>query len=180
MLYEQTIDNLTALIRELGVVKHQQLLNFFSDSVTVKELNYYLQMLMRYHMILYDKQTKIIQWHCAPKRRQEEQDRRIESFWIPVSFQSKNIKEIISLAYPFQLLFITHEDEIYDVASCNDTGTAQICKLRMAMASQEGLEDEVNHILLTNNEETGKKLCGYGFDSFCVLDEKKRPCYFEW
>lgn len=180
MLYEQTPVNLEMLVREIGIVKREQLVRFFSDVESEKRINYYIKVMIENHQFLYDKDRDLIQWHTTPKQILEEREKRIEAFWIPVSFRSTNVKEIIVLHYPFQFMMITHDDEIYDIAVCYDSSTAYVARRRIEMSMLPEIEDEVNHILLTNEEETGNKLGKYGFDSFCILDEKNEPHYFEW
>ena len=180
MLYEQTPVNLEMLVREIGVVHRVQLVRFFSDVETERKMNYYIKCLMDDHKLIYEKEHDILRWHASPRFIFEERERRIRAFWLPTSFKSTNIKEIIILQYPFQFLFITHDDELYDVAVCDDSSTAFLCRKRIEMSLVDGIEDEVNHILLTRSESTGRKLNGYGFDSFCVLDDENNPRYFEW
>ena len=111
MLHEQTPVNLAKLVREVGVVKREQLVRFFSDAEPDHIINYYIRIMTGNRLFKYDEATDIVRWHNTPKVILEEENNRIAAFWIPVSFRSKNVKEIMVLPYPFQFLFITHESQ---------------------------------------------------------------------
>ena len=180
MIFEATPDNLRLLVRTAGCLQKEQLLRFFSDTDDTLNVEYYIRELVAQRIMDYDEGKDRVSWHTAPKIKEPAVHARIWTFWVPVSFRSKAIKDIILLPYPSQFLFITHGNDVYDVSFCSGTTDAMLMERNRRATLCEGIDDEVNHIAVVNSEGIGRQLGAYGFDSYCVLDRNFKPQYYTW
>lgn len=180
MLYESTLDNILALVHATGYIQKEQLLRFFSDVKDSINVEYYLAQLVKNRLMDCDERTNIISWHGIRKIRSSEVQRRIQSLWILVSFRSMNVRDITLLPYPAQYMFVTHANDVYDVTTISSREEAAVAQKKMRLGQIEGVEDDVNHIAIVDNEALGQELGPYGFDSYCLLDLAHRPRYGTW
>lgn len=180
MLYESTPDNMTALVRTVGYISKEQMLRFFRDVDDPVRNDYFIKQLWKNRLFDIDDAKGIISWHMGPKINEREIKRRIRAFWVIASFKSKNIRDVILLSYPFQFMFVTHNNEVYDIAVLSSKEEATVAQRKLSMWRVEGVEDDVNHIAIVGTEAFGKTLEPYGFDSYCVLDRSYKPKYGTW
>lgn len=180
MLYEATPENLRSLVRTANTLEREQVIRFFSDAVDGFNVPYYINQAIAKRVFDYDEAKDTIRWHTAPKITDSEIKNRIRAFWIIASFRSRNVREINLMPYPSQFLFITHENEVYDLTVCYSKMDANLAARNRKLYQFEGVEDEVNHIAIVPNEVVGKDIAPFGFDSFCVYDQDHVPRYSTW
>ena len=180
MIYESTIDNLLMLIRSSGEIKMEQVLHFFRDAVDKQKIPYYIDQLRLSRMLDVDEASGTVGPHTNIKLKSEEVRMRIRAFWVIASFGSANIREITTLGYPSQFLFISDDNEAYDITFCNSKLEAQLAKREWQLSVPKGEIDYVNHIALVSDERVGELLEPYGFTSYCVLEQEHRPRYYTW
>lgn len=180
MLYELTSDNIIALVRAVGYINREQLLRFFSDATDPSVTDYYIDQLCKTRMFDYDENKNIVSWHMACPISDNEIKRRVRALWVVASFKSKNIRDITLLSYPLQFMFVTHEEDVYDLAVLSSKEEAAVAQRKLRGLRIEGVEDDINHIAIVDTETLGKSLGNYGFDSYCVLDRSYKPKYGTW
>lgn len=181
MLYESTPNNMIAMVRSVGYVGRDQLVRFFSDVADSVRIEYYIKQLGKSRLFDIDEAKNIISWHMGPKINEREIKRRIRAFWvIASSFRSEGIRDVTLLPYPSQFMFVTHKNEVYDLTVLSSKEEATVAQRKHSMWKIDGVEDDVNHIVIVDSEALGKSLDAYGFDSYCVLDRSYKPKYGTW
>ena len=181
MLYESTPNNITAFMHAVGVANKEQILKFFSDVPDAINIEYYLEQLVKNRLLDYDEYKKLYSWHAMAQINDAEKRLRIHALWVIVSFRSNQIREISVLLYPSQFLFVTHENEVYDITVCYSKTDASLAARKLRMSRIEGVEDDINHIAVVNSDVLGVEIGAYGiFDSYCILDKAHKPRYGTW
>ncbi len=180
MIYEATIDNLVMLLKTVGELNRDQLLRFFRNAHDSRNVDFYITQLCKDRVLDYDEARNRVRFHKAPKIKDVEISKRIQAFWIIASFGSENVREVALLEYPSQFIFITHDNEVYDLTVCLTRSDAQMAVRYRKSCMIEGMPDDINHIAIVNTIEEGEALSAYGFDSYCILDSTKAPHYYEW
>ena len=180
MIYESTVDNFITLIRSASVLSQEQVEHFFRDAVDAVNLPFLISQMAMNRIIDINEATRTIRLHGKPRIKDSEISKRIQAFWVIASFGSENIKEVFSMAYPSQFMFITHDNEVYDLTVCWSKMDAQLAVRDRKISIPDGEMDCINHIAVVNSQEGGEALAAYGFDSFCVLDADKTPQYYQW
>lgn len=187
MIYDATVDNLQMLMRACIVLERNQIYRFFSAKHDQSRIDFFLDFLIRERVLDADETKKNRIWlhrQARPISRPKEAQiaARIKAFWVIASFGCDNIADIALLDYPAQFMFITSNNDIYDLTVCDNARVASVAAHKRALYSlrDEHYEDDVNHIAIVNDRETGLEIADYGFDSFCVLDGNKVPRYEQW
>ena len=180
MIYESTVDNLITLMRVVGCLKKDQILAFFSDCTDANNVDYYIKQLIQHRILDYDEKKDLVSYHLAPKIKDAEMLKRIQAFWVVVSFRSNNVRELALMPYPTQFILVTDDNEVYDLTVCMARTDAQLAARVRKAGEIAGVPDEVNHVAITNTVADGEELAKYGFDSFCVINANKVPEYHTW
>lgn len=187
MIYESTVDNVQALMRACIVLDRAQIYRFFSAHHDQSRMDFFLDFLIKERVLDADETKKNRIWlhrQARPISRPKEPyiAARIKAFWVIASFGCDNIADIALLEYPAQFIFVTTNNEIYDLTVCDNSRVAAVAAHKRALyaAHDAHYEDDVNHIAVVNDRETGLAIADYGFDSFCILDANKVPRYEQW
>ena len=181
MLYESTPNNIAAFMHAVGVAKKQQILKFFSDVPDAVQIEYMLDQLVKDRLLDYNESTEIYNWHTMAKINDSDKRLRILALWVIASFRSNQVREISLLLYPSQFLFVTHDNEVYDITVCHTKSEAALAARKLRMSRIEGVEDDINHIAVVNSDALGVEIGAYGiFDSYCILDKAHKPRYGTW
>lgn len=180
MIYESTINNLIVLVRSIGALSIDQIEYFFRDAADKDNIPYYINQLAKSRVFDVDEQEGIVMSHGQTHMKDYEKKKRIHAFWVVAEFGSENVREIIPLAYPSQILFITTDNEVYDLTVCLVASDAQLAYRDRKTSVPDGVIDLVNHIAIVASRQEGEALSAYEFDSFCVLDVNKKPQYYTW
>ena len=90
MIYESVIDNISYLLRQVGYIKEEQLISFFSDVAKPDILKYHIKLKVRKHELDYNDATGIIKFHSSAAIKDYEIGRRVRAFWVVNSFRSSN------------------------------------------------------------------------------------------
>lgn len=180
MIYESTPDNIAVLLNAVEVASEAQLLRFFADASDAHNVEYYLSLLTKNRILDYDENKKRFSWHNAPKLSESVIQSRIKAFWAPAALMSGSVREISLLPHPSQFMFVTSENEVYDLTVCSSKTDAALAAKKRRLWEIEGVRDEVNHVAIVDNETVGRELGDYGFDYFCVFDKNFKPRYFTW
>lgn len=205
MLYKNTQHNLFMLMHDIGYAYQEQLFRFFSDVDDAKNIPYYIKKQIDDRNFFWASSafgkpmdtssiptsgsgrlpfmathTNILMFRKTPEINVEALQRRLRSLWILASFKSKEVRQIYLATYPSQIMFITEDNQCYDVTVCNDFTIAQVAMMNREKGIPKGMQDEVNHIVLVPSAEFGEQLGPYGFDSYCFLDANNIPQYGVW
>ena len=183
MRYVETPANLRELLHICGSLKVDQIYRFFSDTVDSGNLEYYIQSLIDYNLADFDEGKGILSWHKSsnePTLTEANMKDRITAFWVIASFYSGNIREIIPMNYPSQFMFITADNQVYDLSVIASKSVANIWARTQKIYQIQGVEDEVNHIAIVNSKSLGEDLGPFGFDSYCTFDKNHLPTYGTW
>ena len=169
---------LKLLVKEMGAVKVAQLLILFMNTVDSLDLIDSIEQLILTDKYEYDKVTDQIKYYGGPKYKDDVIRRRIAAFWIVASFGYENVREILPLRYPMQLLFISNDNVCYDITVCEHNVDATTSVRVRKLYAIQGEPDDVKHIIIVKNEEIGRKVIKYGFDCFCILGSDFTPRYY--
>ena len=187
MIYEATVDNLRALMRACVVLDREQIYRFFSAHHDKEKIDFFIDFLIKERVLDEDETKKSRVWlhrQSRPVSRPQEGQiaARIKAFWVIASFGSDNIADIALLEYPAQFMFVTSDNEIYDLTVCDSPQVAAVAAHKRALFAlrDSKYEDDVNHIAIVDSEKVGLAISDYGFDSFCILDANKVPRYQQW
>lgn len=178
MIYKTTQNCIQETVRSLGTISVEQLVRLFRSAPDADNVEYYLKELIGMSVFEYSRANNWVRYHGAPGLKEDFERRRVMAFWIVADFGYDNVREVIPLQYPAQLLFITEDNDVFDITVCVSEKEAVIAAATWSLTKIEGVEDEVNHIALVRDPEVGKAVLKYGFDSYCILDEDKKPQYF--
>ncbi len=180
MLYQSTYDNLLKLVHSVGVINANQIKDFFADAPDAKKVEYYIRkLIVNREIVVSDTNDNDLMCKSAPVPVKDEIARRIRSLWVPVSMRSANIREIVTLPFPMSYLFITTDNEFYDVAAITSRADALLVDSfwKYYSVNDENEEDPVYHIALLNKEEDAVYLKGLPFDAYCTIDAKGKVTY---
>lgn len=180
MIYKNTPDNIIYILRKVGALKKEQLIRFFSDAEDSFNVPYYIEELIDERVIDYNEKYDILSWHNAHIKIGPEMARDIKAFWIPASFKSSKVLDIIPVPYPSQFLFITHDNKVYDITVCDSELQGMMAESVRKLYQVDGMEDEVFHIAVINHKEDNKEIAGFGFDAYCIYNRSYEPKYYEW
>lgn len=178
MEFLSTRNCLEQIMRTMGTLEVSQVERFFRNAPDIANLNLYVSRFVGYHIFDYSETKKRLSYHSFPATKDDIVNRRITAFWIPASFGYDNVREIILLKYPSQILFISEDNEVYDVTVCTCEEDASIAERIREHYATKGIEDDVNHIAVVRNADLGREALKHGFDSYCILDEYKHPTYY--
>lgn len=124
--------------------------------------------------------TNVLMFRKTPELKTDVLRRRLHALWVLASFESDEVRQVYLAKYPSQIMFITEDNQCYEVTCCYDTTTAQLAMSVRQSGIPKGMNDEVNHIALISHPNFAKDLQPYGFDSFCYLDKNHNPQYGVW
>lgn len=185
MLYESTAHNMWLLVRTMGYLRKEQIMQFFSDVDDRNNLDFYLEKLIKDRIFDLSEDQQFVSFHTTPKIKTPEIKNRIRAFYIPATFKSKRVREISLMSYPAVLEFVTYENEVYDVSVITCRSDAQIgrehrIKLLVKTVDTNEPIDDVVHVAIVPNAAVGKEIAPFDYDSFCLLDKTGTPNYYTW
>lgn len=170
MVYQYTQYNLVSLMQQLGTLKREQLIQFFSDEMTPNRIKYLLDKLVINHYLNYDPVKDRYSYHAAPKEKEEVVSRRIQAFYVPANMGSVEIMTIELLPYPLCLSFIGADNTCYDVSYITSVSEATFVKRHIEASIPKDTTDNVNHIAVVPTAVIGEKLKPYGFDCYGIVN----------
>lgn len=178
MQYKTTECCIQEVVRTMGTVSVEQLNRFFRNAPDAANVNYYIEQLVRLGVFDYLSVQNWVRYHGTPKLDERVERRRVMSFWVVADFGYDNVRELYTLRYPWQLLMITEDNNVFDLTTyLSDTDGIVMARL-IPQTLIEGVPDGVNHIAIVRNKTKGNEVLQYGFDSYCILDEDKTPHYY--
>ena len=165
-------------MKAMGTLRIDQLMKYFRSADDAQKLAFYIKELIDTNVLSYDKGTNEVTYQDSLRLNRDPIIRRIIAFWIPAYMGFDNIRELYSLRYPAQILFVTETNIAYDISVCvtADEGAFAECARQLNLIY--GVPDNVNHIAIVPDHEVGKKVLAYNFDSYCIFDEDKVPHYY--
>lgn len=181
MDYISTRKNLETVVRTVGTVTTEQLRMFFRNCTDAQNLTQYIREYIALRLFDYDKTKDWITWHEAPAVTEELTRRRIMAFWLVAYFGCENIRELQLLAYPSQFIFITSNNETYDLTVCFSGTEAKSADRTLKLLEVPEGEDDVNHIAIVRTRQIGAAVLavpGSPFDSYCIFDQNHIPEYY--
>lgn len=181
MEFESTRAAMNELVKNVGTIKVEQLVRFFRDATDASNMEHYIKSSILSRTFDYDQVRNEVSAHTAPEQREDTIRRKIMAFWVIAYFGYSNVREVLSLKYPSQFLFITEDNSIYDLTVCNSEQEAAVAMRVLKQFTLSNGQDVVNHIAILRSL-SNKALCtavlDMGFDSICVFDEDKIPTYY--
>lgn len=186
MIYAETAQNLRYLLQIVGAATIHQLIVFFRDEAPPHEIKYHAKNLVRRGDADYNDRTGVLTWHRHEQFSPHAIKQRIEAFWVVAYYGSRAVKDIDSLKFPLQIEMILYAEddedadepglEVYDIAVCKTTSDGTIAARALQRYQIEGVPDEVVHLVIVPDAETGKKMIEhYGFDSWISLQKSHDP-----
>lgn len=165
-------------MRAMGTLRIDQLAMYFRAADDAQKLAFYIKELVDYHVLIYDKGTNEVTYRDSLHMNRDTVIRKIIAFWIPAYMGYDKIRELYSLRHPAQILFITEANEVYDISVCVTADEGAFSSYARQLTLLSDVSDNVNHIAVVQNHETGKQILKYDFDSYCIIGEDKTPNYY--
>lgn len=197
MFFESTMANIHYLIDNVFVVSKEQLDVFFLDTVDSENVEFYTnQLIDQKFLTLQSNRNFLIKKDFAKEKTEYNRtyikttsvypisssffDDIVKIFWCVAYCKSSQIKDVFTFSIdPAQIMFVTTDGDLYDVTMCSSLTKAHYASIKRKAFQVPGVEDDVCHIALVNNEETGMQMKDYGFDLYCILQENNEPEYFQ-
>lgn len=180
MMYEATAHNLLILVRTMGQVRKEQIEKFFADADDRDILDYYLETYKAQRVFDIDEKTGIVSWHRLPAFYDKNVlARRMTAFWAVANMGYKQVRDLLLLPYPTELLVITHDNDVFDFTVCSSKMDASLANRVRSMSAVEGVEDEVTHVAIVRDTELIPQLAQFGFDVACTYDHNHDAQYEE-
>ena len=172
MWYNTVRENLGVLVRSLGVVRTEQLEEFFRTGAEPEEIRRMIRDLQDRHILLPGDGEGTVRYHTAVLPNPDTAANRVRCFWVPAFIHWERVEDVYPLRYPFHLGFITTDRKGCDIAWIPDTAAALACRRRILDSVPEGMEDGLSHLALLPFEERalGPELGRCGFTFWGVLD----------
>ena len=177
--YDNLRDDILSFIQKLGTVKQEQVCMMFKN-VNSKTVLWHIESLKAGHHITID-DNNVIRAIGAPKLKDYAQELLLQAIWVLANVGAENTRDFYTCTYPFQLLFVTEEDKVYDVCVFsygNINSNALILKRVMTGFLPENVEDEVIHIAIVQDQSMAKRVVNLNFDSLCIIEKNGNPGYF--
>lgn len=173
-----TSDNIINTMKAMGTLRIDQLMKYFRSSDDAQKLAFYIKELIDTHVLSYDKSTNEVTYRDSLRLNRDPIIRRIIAFWIPAYMGFDNIRELYSLRYPAQILFVTETNVAYDISVCVTGDEGAFADYARQLHLLSNVSDNVNHIAIVQNHEIGEEILKYNFDSYCIFGEDKIPHYY--
>lgn len=170
MIYKYTIDNILSLMQNMGTLGKEQLKRFFSSELEPNRVEYLLNQLEIKHILIPDKKDETYTFVGAAPYSKDSAERLMTAFWVLVAAGSINVREVILTRYPTQFLFITHDNNAYDVTVVYTEHEAILAQRVRSETIVRGLKDIVTHVAILRSREDAKLLKNCGFDNYCIID----------
>lgn len=170
MIYTYTNHNLISLMQDIGYADREQLVDFFSDTMPANRVGALIDRYVEDKFFDYEESKKRVKYSAAPEMEEEIIRRRIKAFRVLSNWGSTQIQQIYVLRYPMQYMIITPDNIVFDVTVCDSLNEAHVAAKLWNVSAVKNVPDDVNHIGIVPDHETGKKLGEYGFDSYGILD----------
>lgn len=180
MIYVKTEYNILQLLNIVGTLEREQIITFFEDYDYSRErLEYVLKKLSDRNYLTYDSTEDTYSSSTAPEVVNEIKRRRIKAFWVIANLKNAEVLQIVKLEYPSQFLFITKSNLVYDVTVCYDENDAAVASNFWKKGTNPEISDKTIHIGVVNDDDLGKRLKNYGFDCYCIVDNKTHEVLYE-
>jgi len=170
MIYRYTIDNILTLMQNMGTLKREQIKRFFSSELEPNRVEYLLNQLAIKHILIYDEDADTFSFVGAAPYSKDASERLMRAFWVLVAAGSSNVQEIMLTRYPTQLLFISPENDAYDVTVVNTSHEAILAQRVRSETIMRGVSDIVTHVAVLQKKSDVTLLQNCGFDCYCTID----------
>ncbi len=170
MLYKYTIHNLLSLMQTAGTLKREQIKKFFSCELEPNRVEHLLNQLAIKHILSYNEKEDTFTFIGAAPYSDENSKKLIYSFWVLVAAGSNNVQEIMLTRYPTQFLFITPNNEAFDVTVVQSSHEALLAQRVRSESLSRGVSDIVTHVAVLYKKSDVKLLENCGFDCYCIID----------
>ena len=178
MIYKSTKTNIIVLLRNLGTLSKEQIQRFFSDTTSIVSINNILNEMTIYNFLRYDDVKERYSYNASYlKVKDNIIDRRIDAFWVLANYGSSQITQVFVPEYPGTLSFITADNLLYDVTVCNSLSAAQLASMVLKTYIGNGI-DNATHIAVVRDRSMEQQLREYGYDSYCIIDDKDHDSHY--
>ena len=178
MIYKLTKANIYTLIRAIGYTEETQLIEFFRDVEDSYNVPYYIHNMVNCKTLNLNKYSGVVSDFRGLEVKSDVIRSRIFAFWILVALGSEKIRDISTLEYPGEISFVTTDNEVYDITYVNSISIARLSyNKRHSRELKDMPDDYTHHIAIVTDEELGKRLAPFGFESYCTLDAEHKPIF---
>lgn len=182
MIYKLTKANIYTLMRAIGYATEEQLIQFFRDAEDAYNVPYYIHNMVNQRNLAMDKRSGVVSDFRVIPMKSDAIHTRIYVFWLLAALGSEKIRDISTMEYPGEIVYVTDENEVFEITFINDLAIARLAmNKRHAREMKELPPDDTHQVALVLDEEIGQKMEAYGFDCYCLLDTEHKPHfhYFE-
>lgn len=181
MMYETLRDNLTLFISTFGIVKRRHIMNLFAKNHAPKAIKYHMDALIRECRVLLDEDGNVVSKH-SPHLTREYMMAQFKALDVLCNFQDTDIRAFYPAQYPCSLLFITEDNDVYDVTVIDYNNYNALSNLIPIIRSSQlpkDIEDIVYHIAVVPSSDFIPMIANLPFDQYCVLDDDGNPEFYE-
>lgn len=170
MVYKYTIDNILSLMQTMGTLNKEQLKRFFASELEPNRVEYLLNQLEIKHILIHHPADDTFSFVGAAPYNTDSAKRLMRAFWVLVAAGSNSVQEVILTRYPTQFLFITPDNEAFDVTVVETPHEALLAQRVRGETIVRGVSDVVTHVAVLRSPDHVKYLKNCGFDCYCTID----------
>ena len=103
----------------------------------------------------------------------------MDAIWTMLSFGNDNITHFLRLEYPKHIIFIVkagEKDAVYELSAIPNRDMSAAKAILNATGDKN---DHAINIVIVEDKAAGKALIPYGYDAYCILNEEKKPVFYQ-
>lgn len=128
--------------------------------------------------IAQDPENLYIAKHKKELEKQVDQS-MMDAIWTMLSFGNDNITHFYKLEYPKHIIFIVkagEKDAVYELSAIPNR---EIATAKAILTASENKNDHAINVAIVEDKAAGKALIPYGYDAYCILNEEKKPVFYQ-
>ena len=163
------------LVKGFKVLETEQIYRYFKGC-PIESINHAIKTLKMEGRI-YQSQSNTLTCINRAYANMRPEETTSKAFYVLASFGDQNISFFDVVKFPRQILFVA-DNKLYEVAVMTDENET-VLKALLMQDAYKNCSDAIN-IIVVNTPEKGKEMINnYGFDAYCILNEKNEPTFYQ-
>jgi len=163
------------LVKEFKVLETEQIYRYFKGC-PIESINYAIKTL-KMKGYIYQSQNNTLTCINRAYANIKPDEAMVKAFYILANFGYQKITLFDAIKFPKQLLFVA-DNKLYEVAVMTDDNQT-ILKALLMQDAYKNCEEAINIIVVNTHEEGKEMINDYGFDAYCILNEKNEPTFYQ-
>lgn len=176
-------DSIYSFINKIGVTNMEQIRMMYGQTHDSETIKWCVKQLLIESLIDRDKETGNILRRGSVDPDDFQQKQSTVAAWLIAAMGDDAVREFFPADYPCQFIVITEENAVYDITvftPATQEALSVVVPIRRKQLLPEGIEDTIIHVALLSDESVAEDIKNLPFDSYCILDEKNNPQYYDW